>query len=110
MKLDVDECEDAADGVSSMPTFKYYAGELPCPPMLDFDAGLDRTIWVARDSSERRLQGFVLCALAFHSYVTRGVTLYGRRQRSRHDDRRGSVQALALCSEMCCRWRQWWWR
>ena len=26
LKLDVDECEDAADGVSSMPTFKYYAG------------------------------------------------------------------------------------
>ena len=41
--------------------------------MLDFATGLARTIWVARDSSKRRLQGFVICALAFHPHVTCGL-------------------------------------
>jgi hypothetical protein len=43
MQLDVDECEEAAVGVSSMPTFKYYSGvHRACCPCLLFDTTCPR--------------------------------------------------------------------
>ena len=52
--------------------------EPPCPPMIDFAAELLHTIWVARDSSKRRVQGFVLCVLVANQHETWRLTSGGK--------------------------------
>jgi thiol-disulfide isomerase/thioredoxin len=100
LKLDVDECEESAEGVSSMPTFKYYSGmdracmsflairrntpSLPWPWMLSLAHGTSN----ARGSFRIKLYCFrgVCCVCVLYDGPVGIICI--RRQAGRHDDGR----------------------